>query len=358
MRVPGVLAVALALAISGPLRAPAAVFGDDERRPLSPEDATLNDQIGSLFVGDTGPICTAFCVAPDMIATASHCLFGTSRNAVNRLQSIRFKRGSQALGAATPIAGTTTRNQSQHVIAGTHRMRVVPPIGADQDWAIARLDRASCDAGGLSIAVAAEPLPDTIFNIAIHRDEPDMALRTSGSCVRQERFDNVRPGELERDFANLPGLILHNCDTGPGSSGSPLFIKTARGAEVIGINAGTYVVSRGVIVAGSRDDGAPSEAVANTAVNTSVFTSAISELAHRDLIETEVDVRELQSLLQSLNVYAGPVNGYVTTGLVAAIQRYERQANRPETGLASRALLQSLRDASRVGPIEPIKFDR
>lgn len=346
MRLTGVFAAAIALAICGNLRAPAAVFGSDERRPLDPAGAHLNDQIGSLFVGDSGPICTAFCVAPDMIATASHCLFGTARNSSNRLQMIRFKRGSEAEGAATPIAGGATGNQSQYVIAGTLQLRLAPPIGADQDWAIARLARASCDVGGLAIIDPSQPMPDAVFNIAIHRDEPDMALRTSGPCTRQERFDSVRPADLQRDFANLPGLIFHDCDTGPGSSGSPLFIQTPFGPEVAGINVGTYVVSRGLVAAGSRDDEGLSKAIANTAVAAANFTPAISELAHRELIESAAEVRDLQTILRSLNLYHGPISGSVTPDLIAAIEQFERGAKQPTTGLASRALLQKLRETT------------
>src|SRR5215468_4744195 len=54
---------------------PAAVFGNDDRIPLPAKYKDLQEKIGLLFNPRSRMVCTAFCVAPDIVATAGHCLF-------------------------------------------------------------------------------------------------------------------------------------------------------------------------------------------------------------------------------------------------------------------------------------------
>src|SRR5690554_533245 len=61
-----------------PLLHTIAVFGKDERRPLSRAQWALSSKIGVLHDPRTRSVCTAFCVAPDVVATAAHCLYRTS----------------------------------------------------------------------------------------------------------------------------------------------------------------------------------------------------------------------------------------------------------------------------------------
>src|SRR5450631_4121824 len=54
-----------------------AVFGPDDRKPLPQSYFRLGSKVGVLHDPRTRSVCTAFCVAPDVVATAAHCLYRT-----------------------------------------------------------------------------------------------------------------------------------------------------------------------------------------------------------------------------------------------------------------------------------------
>ena len=277
--------VSLSLALIALSPASAAVFGPDDRGPLPASKAALAEKIGTLVSSKTGALCTAFCVGPDTIATASHCLFGTSAGAKPDVTRLTFKLASASERAATAIAGRATGSQSQNIIAGTESLNITPPIGADRDWAIVRLETAACHAGGLALSSASaseiQAAADNgeVYQIAVHRDLPGTRLRHGGPCPLHTSFPDAGPGVLARDFANAGAILFHTCDTGGGSSGSPMLIDGAHGPEVIGINVGTYVFSRSIIAAGTDGPQPTSEAIANTAVATPAFAAAVKQLS-------------------------------------------------------------------------------
>ena len=62
-----------------------AVFGADERVPLPPAYRKLKDKMGLLFNQRSQMVCTAFCVTPDTVATAGHCLFRVAGESAPRI---------------------------------------------------------------------------------------------------------------------------------------------------------------------------------------------------------------------------------------------------------------------------------
>jgi hypothetical protein len=234
-----------------------------------------------------GAYCTAFCVAPDVIATASHCLFGTAVTPAPRLASLSFKTAAGT--ASTPLATATRGRQSKAVLSGTTRLSVAPPIGAGQDWAVARLAAPVCASGGLALSdqapaqIRAAADRGAIYQIAVHADLPDSALRRGGPCDAPASFVSADAATIARDFAAPGAILFHTCDTGGGSSGSPLLIDTPSGPEVIAINVGTYVLSRTVPTAQASGAQPVSEPIANTAIWISAIAGAVRELSNRRL---------------------------------------------------------------------------
>ena len=284
------LCAVFALSLSA-FPAAAAVFGRDNRGPLPVSRAAIAEKIGTLVAPKTGALCTAFCVAPDMIATASHCFFGTAAGGAPDLAGLRFKLASEPSSPGTAIAGAATANQSQNIVSGTRSLNVAPPIGADRDWAVARLETPACHAGGLALSnastgdVRATAARGGVYQIAMHRDLPDTELRVAEGCALHTSFAQASANALAHDFANPAALLLHTCDTGPGSSGSPMLVDGASGPEVVGINVGTYVISRSIISAVSSPATPDSEPISNTALVTTQFANAIGELSRRVLID-------------------------------------------------------------------------
>jgi V8-like Glu-specific endopeptidase len=279
---------AIAALVTFSSASPAAVFGSDNRRPVTKSEAAVARKIGTLTSSETGAYCTAFCVAPDVIATASHCLFGTAATSSPKLSSLTFKLTSAPIGSAgTPIAGRANNNQSRNIISGTTHLAVMPPIGAAQDWAVVKLEKPACTSGALKISNKPEiEIRDAaargeVYQIAVHADMPDKNLRRGGPCAVSTSFPGADDATIARDFTNPNAILFHDCDTGGGSSGSPLLINTPSGPEVAGINVGTYVLSRAVTTAEDNQPASISEPIANTAIWIAAIAGAVAELERR-----------------------------------------------------------------------------
>ncbi|NOT70466.1 MAG: hypothetical protein HOP09_03995 [Hyphomicrobium sp.] len=277
------LLIAAIFAVSTP--SAAAVFGSDNRSRLAARDRALSSQIGTLSSSQTGAFCTAFCAGDDLIATASHCLYGTAASAGPDLKDLTFKLGSaRTTEHGTPLSGSSSLNQTANVASGTTRLAVEPPIGAVADWAVARLKTPACRAGHLRLsqldptAIRAEAARGNVYQIAVHADLPDTDLRRGAPCAIGSSFPKADAETIARDFTAPQSILFHTCDTGGGSSGSPLLIDTPNGPEVVGINVGTYILSRNVSTARDPKQAPISEAIANTAIWIAAIAGAVAEM--------------------------------------------------------------------------------
>ena len=263
---------------------PIAVFGTDERQSIPERLTDLTQKIGTLSL-DGSTICSAFCVAPDIIATASHCLFGTAGTQKSKLTKFAFTIGTAALRQSSRIAGASEAEVHENVRSGTESLGLTPPIEAANDWAVARLARPICRAGGLALSdksrdeIEQASEAGQVFQAAMHRDLASTNIVFGGPCAITEAFPDASAGMIARDFSDPASIILHDCDTGPGSSGSPMLIDAPGGPEVIGINVGTYVLSRVLNKTANNESGAHSKPIANTALETERFRAAVEELA-------------------------------------------------------------------------------
>jgi protease YdgD len=275
---------------------PTAVFAGDERRALPPELVNLRQKIGVLQLGETS-FCTAFCIAGDVIATASHCLLGTTQTVPPDLDRIAFSVGRERL-LTSKLDGQSRAAMRARLSSGTALLRVTPPIDAASDWALARLAKPVCRAGGLKLTPLARPALEAraqlgqIYQIAMHRDVEPGKLVYAAPCGIARAFPQATEKTIAQDFLEPMSILLHTCDTGPGSSGSPLLTDRGGEPEVVGINVGTYVLSRPQ--ARTSSTGSPqsrqSEAIANTAIHADQFRSAVESF----MIETSAIRRTRQ----------------------------------------------------------------
>ena len=160
-----------------------------------------------------GCFCSGFLVAPDIVATAGHCV-----NA-NNVTSVRFVFGFRMLDAET----------AQTRVNNTEIYRGVSIIGREEiatgaDWALVRIDRAVTD-------------------------HPLAQIRTEGKVSDAQEVHVIgHPVGLPTKFAggaavrdNEPeAFFVANLDTYGGNSGSPVF------------NSDTHVVE-GILVRGETD---------------------------------------------------------------------------------------------------------
>jgi protease YdgD len=324
------------------------VFGADDRVPLPAKHKALQEKLGLLFNPRSRMVCTAFCVAPDIVATAGHCLFRIAGERPPRIGDFWFARNYDAVRDYARVAGHTTGSTAQHVMSGAATLNMRPPIDAARDWAFVRLARASCSKGVLPvrplpteeiIAAAAEK---RVFQVSYHRDFTPWRLAYASPCSIDRAFAKTEWKSIAQDFTDAEALLLHTCDTGGASSGSPILLETPRGPEVIGINVGTYVQSKVEMMDGQVTRRFKAETVANTGVSAAAFAAKLDAFRQAVILATPAQIRDLQAVLLVQQLYAGPVDGTYGAVLRDAIEAYEKAQGLPVTGLATQALLKRL----------------
>lgn len=335
-----------------------AVFGTDDRVPLPADKAALSQSIGLLYEGKSHSVCTAFCVGDDVIATAGHCLFRTEGERPLRLKGVQFRlQPRNGPAASSPIAGSEHNGEAQHVAAGSRKLRVRPPIDAAQDWALIKLRSPICK--GRALPISRQPsraliklsAAQRVYQVSYHRDFGNWELALGAPCPIRRSFGGADWKAIAKDFADAVHVVLHTCDTGGASSGSPMLIDGPAGPEVIGINVGTYLQSKVLTQRGEVVHRYKSETVANTAVSAGAFRPTLEALARADILTTRTAIMELQRLLAAEGHYTGTSDGMYGPMLNTAVRAFERAEGRGETGLATVALLKRLsaRDAERRG---------
>jgi len=332
----------------GPLAQPVAVFGEDERARLPESLRRLEDKIGILYEERTRLVCTAYCVAPDIVATASHCIYRTKGERAPQLDGFTFRPASTARSEAARIAGAETKSAAQHVMSGSARLSVRPPIDASSDWALVKLASPVCHSGGLKIS--ARPTSEIIglaaakriYHVSYHRDFAAWRLAYDSNCDVRRHFGPADAASIERDFSAADRLLLHTCDTGGASSGSPLLFDGPGGPEVVGMNVGTYELSRVLMRKGVIVHRFKSDSVANTAVAAQALREALGAFTRSTLLSDSAHITSVQKTLAGLGFFTGRRDGRYGPELKGAIEAYERQSALPVTGLASSELLQRL----------------
>jgi Putative peptidoglycan binding domain/Trypsin-like peptidase domain len=329
-----------------------AVFGSDDRVPVPRSLHEVTSKIGVFFNSRTHAVCTAFCVGPDIIVTAAHCLFRTSGQQPPNLADFTFRPDDEHTG--TYIATTKEGALEPNVLAGSTHINVRPPIDTTRDWALVRLARSSCKTGGLKIGQRTVPeimqlaSAGKIFNVAYHRDVSNPHPMLARGCDVKRGFQGIDWPTIAADFADAERLLLHTCDTGPASSGSPLLIDDPNGPQVIGINIGTYERTKVVTVNDKVRHRLESNHVANTGVSAEAFATALAAFATGEMLSRANDIRLLQERLVARGLFKGRPDGKRGDELKDAIKSFERASAMPVTGLATHHLLQVLAGESDV----------
>jgi len=330
------------------LNASAAVFGEDNRQDVPAAYADLASMIGMIYEPDTQTLCSAFCVAPNVVATASHCLFQPRKGKLPNLFDMTFRLEHKDLSLSSGISGRGTGAPKHGVAVGTTRFGKEPPLSAPKDWALAKLERPICKFGTLK--VAPRPTDDLlrvsgerrIFQLSYHWDYTHWRLAYSGRCDIRRSFKGIQWRYIRQHFSGAEDLLLHDCDTGGASSGSPILMDTAQGPVVVGLNVGTYTRTRLLLSQGDVVRRQKPDIIANTAVNAQAFAPVIGPLSSRAMISSEQEVVDLQKELQARNLYTGSIDGIFGRGTRSAIRAYESLRGETMTGLPTRLLLTTL----------------
>jgi len=327
-----------------------AVFGADDRSLLPARMKSLEDKIGMLYEPKSRSVCTAFCIDKTTIATAAHCLFRTRGERPLPLANMTFQLSSMGKqrGPGVRIAGATRGAAAQNILTGTTSLSTQPPIDATRDWALVRLAAPVCSNGGLPLVrrtpaeLSAVDGARSIYQVGYHGDFGKWQLAYSPPCAVRRLGQSESGRMIAGDFADAGALILHTCDTGGASSGSPLLVDGPRGAEVVGINVGTYLQSHVLTQDGNVLHRYRSDSVANTGVSTLAFMEQTDRFIRTEVVGTREGIRRMQRGLNTAGHYQGAFDGHYGPQMRAAIENFEAAERRPRTGLASVELLRRL----------------
>ncbi len=341
---------------------PVAVFGPDDRVAVPARLDWVAQRIGILFNNRARTVCTAFCVADNVIATAAHCFAKGQSSTAARFADFNFARNYDRSRAFVRLEGADTGAAAQNVTTGDFKLRVRPPIDAAFDWALARVPRNTCPADSLQVeaanvdALIADAAAGNIFQVSYHRDWAQWRPAYSKPCKIARDFEQITWPAIAPDFMKPEHMVLHTCDTGGASSGSPLLKQTPSGPVVVAINVGTYVQSRS-LPEGALAPAATrprSDTIANTAVNALAFNERLNLLRQANILGSGASIRQLQELLVQRGHYAGRLDGAYGPTLKAAIEAYEQAGGMPVSGLATETLRQRLlQDGTRRSPPAP-----
>lgn len=313
---------------------PVAVFGTDQRGEVPQRYRALKPGIGYLQIPASHEMCTGFCVAVDIVATSAHCLFLPRKGRLPSLKDITFRIGRDRKYG---IAGRTGPFAGHHIAVGTTRFsknRSEVP----EDWALVKLDGPACRFNTLKVAPrsAAEIIEAAdrrlVFQLAYHSDTERLDLAYSPPCMVRRDFQQIKWRDIRRHFTDPENVLLHDCDSGPGSSGSPLLLDTPSGPEVVAMHVGTGAFT----VGGNR------RVPVNTAINAAAFQDVIAAFTGADIITDRDALVRLQTGLEAKGLYTGKIDGIFDDGTRDAIHAFETRSGLPRTGLPSHALLRRL----------------
>lgn len=326
---------------------PVAVFGEDDRRDLPEELSPLEGKIGMLYEQSTQTLCTAFCVGKDVIATAAHCLFQPKNGRLPDLGEVTFRLNYGKTYQQSGIFGRRTPFTKHYVAVGTTAFNNEPPLSAPRDWALVKLERPVCRFGALKV----ETLPveeliqksaeKKVFQVAYHWDYKHWQLAYSKPCAVKRDFEQIKWRFIRQHFIDYDQLLLHQCDTGGASSGSPILIETdtPSAPSVVAINVGTYTRTRILLRKGEVIKKLTPDIIANTGVVSAAFKQVIPELETGEVITSQDDMRRLQSELHTRGLYTGTIDGELGRGTRTAIINFETSLGQPSTGLPMLSLL-------------------
>jgi hypothetical protein len=333
---------------------PVAVFGRDDRTALPERLAGVASRMGVLFNNPARTVCSAFCVAPAVIATAAHCVCrdlaaGRAPPGCRLLLRPRLRPRTRLFAVSRDFAVGST---AQHIYTGEFRPQCAP---ADRRGARlgTRAPRASRLPAGWT---AGSPCDERRYS-------------RNGQCRSPlQRFLSPRSAEL--DGRPTPGPAMPRAISAPArgrrsrrTSRAQTRSSCTRATRAAPLRARPSSPRRPTDRSSSRSTSAPmcsrasspskasrpratqTETIANTAVNARVFADQIAAFeTAASILRAGNPIRQLQEHLAAFGYYGGRADGDYGPVLKAAIVAYEKCA-RPARRRASRP--QPLLDTAR-----------
>lgn len=341
-----------------------AVLGKDNRIPLPNEYQSLAAGIGIIGQpGKKGWRCTAFCVAPNIIATNAHCILRnpTMGKRLNLAKTIFM----------LPPLSKTTFNQKfkarisypEYVhgkmpglsIYGGNYRNSKSLSSQKQDWAFTKLIHSVCKGRTLTFKnvelkkIKKAAKKNNVFMIGFHGDKEMKSRLYSNKCQIRSRSNKTFFLRKQRIQLTKEAVLLpHTCDAFKGSSGSPILLKTNSGLKVVGINLGSLryehfrikrnrytkkIISRRRLKSGRET---------NIAIQPKIFLAGLKRFEKETLLNDINEFKIFQSHLKELRLYRGKIDGKFGRRTKRAITAFEKEMKLPHIGIPTKELLELL----------------
>lgn len=328
---------------------PVAVFGEDTRKNLPDKYKYLKKYVGLLQhrKGRSFYSCTAFCIAPDIIGTAAHCLYLPDKRGRRRnLSNFTFKVGKGSSAVQSKISSDKQKSKNWSIVAGTTFPERGNLYNFPYDWALIKLARPICRAGNLEISP--KPLSELIeasrnnriFNITYQKFGKRYLYRYTGDCPIRKNFEGASWEHYSKIYTNPNNMVPHKCDYTPGGSGSPLLLETPTHPVVIAIQSGGHFKLRKT----KKKSGKKAKVyVSNRAISALAFSKKIDLLRGEFSVPSVELLKEIQKLLKETGDYKGGIDGIYGRGMRQAILDFERRYKLPVTGRPTESVISKLR---------------
>jgi V8-like Glu-specific endopeptidase len=342
----------------------AAVLGKDDRKSLPEQYQAIAAGIGVIGQpGAKGWRCTAFCVAPNIVATNAHCI-------------VRNPTVGKRLNLAKTIfiLPALTKSPLNHkykprISYPEYVHKKMPGLSIysgnyaeakylnsqKQDWAFTKLIHSVCRGRTLSFTnktikeVQKAAKKNNLFMIGYHGDK-DMSERLySDKCRIRSRnnrtfFLKKQRRQMTRDAVLLP----HTCDAFKGSSGSPIILKNKDSYKVVGINLGSLkyehfrikrnrytgkIISRKKLKTGRET---------NIAIQPKIFTDGLKRFEKETLLTNLIQFKKVQTGLKALGLYKGKIDGRFGRRTKKAIFAFETKMGLAPMGLPTQELYRKI----------------
>lgn len=341
-------AAALAALVLPVTTAGAKIIGRDDRTTiLPPPFAEAKGAVGMILSSSRS--CTAFCVAEDVIATNSHCLFDQAGKWLQRYRHFTYQTRVHGAHVSRVVAGADEHERVLNIVFGGRKLNASPKRlwPHQNDWALLRISRGACP-----VVLPLKPtanlrrstrkgqlgLYSVFFRTLKNGNSTGPLRRFSPNC----RFVSNIPGmpkAYQREFTRWTRnrkKTLHTCDTEGGQSGSPILYWDGKNAlNVVAVNSGHqnyWYRKRG----GKRRTAHVNLAAPATAIKPSLDRFTSETVADRE------GIKRIQRALARRKLYKAKPTGMFDAKTRRAIQRFEKKAGWPRLGLPTTRLLKAL----------------